>query len=55
MAISHSRAFAENPVGVAFDPEQLCRGYEAGESMSDLLRFPPMPEGKTPWDMLARH
>jgi len=44
----HSRAFAENPVGVTYDPEELCRRYEAGESMTDLLRIPPMPEGKTP-------
>src|SRR6266403_5504632 len=51
----HSRAFAENPVGVTYDPEELCRRYEAGEAMADLLRIPPMPEGKTPWDMLARH
>ena len=50
-----SRAFAENPVGVTYDPEELCRRYEAGEALSDLLRIPPMPEGKTPWDMLARH
>jgi hypothetical protein len=23
--------------------------------MADLLRIPPLPEGKTPWDMLSRH
>ena len=51
----HSPAFAENPVGVTYDPEELCRRYEAGEAMADLLRIPPLPEGKTPWDMLARH
>src|SRR6202022_3650666 len=51
----HSRAFGENPVGVTYDPEELCGRYEAGEAMADLLRIPPMPEGKTPWDMLARH
>ncbi len=49
----HSRAFAENPVGVTYDPEQLCRDYEAGKPMADLLRIPPMPEGKTPWDMIS--
>ena len=38
-----------------YDPEELCRRYEAGEPMADLLRIPPLPEGKTPWDMLARH
>src|SRR5215469_3578184 len=35
-----SRAFAENPVGVTYDPEELCRRYEAGEAMADLLRIP---------------
>jgi hypothetical protein len=48
-----SRAFAENPIGVTYDPEELCRRYEAGEAMTDLLRIPPLPAGKTPWDMLA--
>jgi catechol 2,3-dioxygenase-like lactoylglutathione lyase family enzyme len=47
-----SRAFAANPVGVTFDPEELCRRYEAGEPMAGLLRIPPLPAGKTPWDML---
>jgi hypothetical protein len=51
-----SRAFADNPVGVTYDPEQLCRDYEAGVPMAELLRIPPLPEGKTPWDMLSsRH
>ena len=51
-----SAAFAANPVGVTYDPEELCRDYEAGVPMADLLRIPPLPEGKTPWDMLSsRH
>ena len=51
-----SQAFADNPVGVTYDPEQLCRDYEAGVPMADLLRIPPLPEGKSPWDMLSsRH
>ena len=54
-AYFQSKAFADNPVGVTYDPEELCRRYEAGEPLADLLRIPPMPEGKTPWDMLARH
>lgn len=54
-AYFQSRAFADNPVGVTYDPEQLCRDYEAGVPISDLLRLPPLPEGKTPWDMLSRH
>ncbi|HVH78484.1 MAG TPA: VOC family protein [Stellaceae bacterium] len=48
-----SQAFRENPVGVTYDPEELCRRYESGEPMSSLLQIPPMPEGKTPWDMLS--
>jgi catechol 2,3-dioxygenase-like lactoylglutathione lyase family enzyme len=47
-----SHAFAENPVGVTYDPEELCRRWEAGEALTDLVRIPPLPAGKTPWDML---
>ena len=43
--------FAENPIGVIFDPEQLIREYEAGRAFEDLLRRPPLPPGKTPMDM----
>ncbi len=51
-----SAAFAANPVGVTYDPEQLVRDYEAAVPIADLLRIPPLPEGKTPWDMLSsRH
>ena len=25
------------------------------ELVAELLRIPPMPEGKTPWDMLPAH
>jgi len=51
----HSPAFAANPVGVTYDPEELARRYEAGVPIADLLRIPPLPEGKTPWDMLSQH
>ena len=51
----HSAAFAANPVGVTYDPEQLARQYEAGVPIADLLRIPPLPAGKSPWDMLPRH
>ena len=54
-AYFHSQAFADNPVGVTYDPEQLCRDYEAGVPIADLLRIPPLPPGKTPWDMLSGH
>jgi hypothetical protein len=39
----------------ALDEQQLIRDYEAGVPMADLLRIPPLPEGKTPWDMLSRY
>jgi catechol 2,3-dioxygenase-like lactoylglutathione lyase family enzyme len=54
-AYFHSAAFAANPVGVTYDPEELCRRYENGEAMADLLRIQPLPEGKSPWDMLPAH
>ena len=43
--------FAQNPIGVIFDPEQLIRDYEAGASFRDLVKRPPLPLGKTPMDM----
>jgi catechol 2,3-dioxygenase-like lactoylglutathione lyase family enzyme len=45
--------FAENPIGVIFDPEQLIRDYEAGAAFDDLVRRPPLPPGTTPMDMRA--
>jgi hypothetical protein len=45
--------FAENPIGVLFDPERLIRDYEAGVAMEELIRRPPLPPGKTPMDMRA--
>src|SRR5262245_26883123 len=46
-----SRDFAENPIGVIFDPEALIRAFEAGVPYEDLIRRPPLPPGKTPLDM----
>ena len=43
--------FAENPIGVIFDPEQMIREYEAGRPLDDLVRRPPLPPGKSPLDM----
>jgi len=45
--------FADNPIGVIYDPEELIRAYEAGLAFDDLVRRPPPPAGKTPLDMRA--
>ena len=45
--------FAENPIGVLFDPEQMIREYESGRPYEELVRRPPLPSGKTPMDMRA--
>lgn len=45
-------SFQENPIGVIFDPDELVERYEAGAPFSELVERPPLPEGKTPFDML---
>jgi len=45
--------FADNPIGVIYDPEGLIRDYEAGVTLDELIRRPPLPPGKTPMDMRA--
>jgi catechol-2,3-dioxygenase len=35
-----SDAFAENPVGVLFDPDELAARFEAGESVAELVKRP---------------
>jgi catechol-2,3-dioxygenase len=35
-----SDAFRENPIGVAFDPEELVKAYEAGVPENELVRRP---------------
>lgn len=40
MAFLHSAEFAENPIGVDFDPEELARRIRAGESEGELKKRP---------------
>ena len=47
-----SGEFAQNPIGVVFDPDALLERYRAGEPLETLLRRPPLPEGTKPFDML---
>jgi hypothetical protein len=44
--------FAENPIGILFDPEELIKRYEAGVPLEELRERPPLPAGKTPLDMM---
>jgi Glyoxalase/Bleomycin resistance protein/Dioxygenase superfamily len=37
-------AFAKNPIGEAFDPEELVRRYEAGQAVDDLVFRSDQPE-----------
>ncbi len=34
-------AFAKNPIGVNFDPDDLARRYHAGESLAQLTKYDP--------------
>ena len=47
-----SGAFAANPIGVVFDPEDLLARYRAGEAFEKLVARPALPDGMTPFDML---
>ncbi len=44
--------FAENPVGVIFDPEALAARYEAGVPLEELRKRPKLPPGVSPFDMV---
>lgn len=46
-------AYAENFMGVVFDPAELATRYEAGEPLASLTARPRLPEGKGPWDMFV--
>jgi catechol 2,3-dioxygenase-like lactoylglutathione lyase family enzyme len=43
--------YEENFMGIIIDPEELIANYEAGVPLADLVHRPPLPPGKTPWDM----
>ena len=37
-AYMHSDAFAQNPIGIDFDPEKLLARYENGDPLEDLIQ-----------------
>lgn len=41
----NSPEFMQNPIGVPLDVDDLCRRYEAGESMASLLTQPALKDG----------
>jgi catechol-2,3-dioxygenase len=43
-----SGAFAANPIGVVFDPDDLLARYRSGEPIERLCERPPLPEGAGP-------
>jgi len=45
-AYFQSKAFAENPVGVTYDPEELCRRYEAGRAGRRFIAHPALARGQ---------
>ena len=47
-----SGAFAANPIGVVFEPDDLLARYRAGEPLESLAARPALPEGSSPFDML---
>jgi len=47
-----SGAFAANPIGVVFEPEDLLARYRAGEPLAALALRPPLPRDASPFDML---
>ena len=44
--------FAENPIGILFEPEALIARYEAGEPLESLRARPKLPAGHSPLDMM---
>jgi catechol 2,3-dioxygenase-like lactoylglutathione lyase family enzyme len=43
--------YAENFMGIVFEPEDMIQKYEAGVSIEEIVKRPKLPQGKTPWDM----
>jgi len=43
--------YAENFMGVLFEPEDMIQKYEAGVSVDEIVKRPKLPQDKTPWDM----
>ena len=48
-----SGAYAENFMGVRFDPEQMIAHYEAGDSIARITERSKLSPGVTPWDMFV--
>lgn len=44
--------FAENPIGIIFDPEELAARHEAGVPLAELRKRPKLPPGVSPLDMI---
>jgi catechol 2,3-dioxygenase-like lactoylglutathione lyase family enzyme len=43
--------YAENFMGILFEPEDMIQKYEAGLSIDEIVKRPKLAQGKTPWDM----
>jgi catechol 2,3-dioxygenase-like lactoylglutathione lyase family enzyme len=43
--------YAENFMGIIFDPEEMIQRYEAGVSLAEIVKRPKLAAGKTAWDM----
>lgn len=48
IAFMQSKAFADNPIGIDYDPEELLARYRAGASEEELLRRPEGPMSEIP-------
>jgi len=44
--------FAENPIGVLFDPRELLARFRAGEPIEQLVARAALPDGVSPFDQL---